>query len=165
MHPWTRDACTSAKGAGLLERKQARACRAAPDVMPSLVQAAKDTSTVCQQAFRHRRWNCSSIERAPHYTPELLTGAREKESHAEAPRDLAQGGSLADISLTALARGPLITIVCLIKSRARGPPFRPAPALSRIDPRPAFIIREFCASRGGCECPMTVPAGCVSDIL
>jgi len=54
--------------------------------MPSLVQAAKDTSTVCQQAFRHRRWNCSSIERAPHYTPELLTGPREKESHAEDPQ-------------------------------------------------------------------------------
>lgn len=79
-HSWTREACTSAKGAGLLERKQARACRAAPDVMPSLVQAAKDTSTVCQQAFRHRRWNCSSIERAPDYTPELLTGLRDKRS-------------------------------------------------------------------------------------
>ncbi|KYN37112.1 Protein Wnt-11b-2, partial [Trachymyrmex septentrionalis] len=73
-HTWTREACTSAKSAGLLERKQARACRAAPDVMSALVQAAKDTSTVCQQAFRHRRWNCSSIERAPDYTPELLTG-------------------------------------------------------------------------------------------
>lgn len=75
MHAWTREACTSAKSAGLLERKQARACRATPDVMPSLVQAAKDTSSVCQQAFRHRRWNCSSIERAPDYTPELLTGS------------------------------------------------------------------------------------------
>lgn len=74
MHTWAREACTSAKGAGLLERKQARACRATPDVMPALVQAAKDTSTVCQQAFRHRRWNCSSIERAPDYTSELLTG-------------------------------------------------------------------------------------------
>lgn len=72
---WTREACTNAKSAGLLERKQARACRASPDVMPGLVQAAKDTSTVCQQAFRHRRWNCSSIERAPDYTPELLTGS------------------------------------------------------------------------------------------
>ncbi|PBC26434.1 Protein Wnt-2b [Apis cerana cerana] len=73
-YTWTREACTSAKNSGLLERKQARACRATPDVMPSLVQAARDTSTVCQQTFRHRRWNCSSIERAPDYTPELLTG-------------------------------------------------------------------------------------------
>jgi len=73
-HTWTREACTSAKSEGLLERKQARACRATPDVMPALVQAAKDTSMVCQQAFRYRRWNCSSIERAPDYTPELLTG-------------------------------------------------------------------------------------------
>lgn len=75
MHTWAREACTSAKSSGLLERKQARACRATPDVMPSLVQAAKDTSIVCQQAFRHRRWNCSSIELAPDYTPELLTGS------------------------------------------------------------------------------------------
>lgn len=71
---WTKDSCTNAKSSGLLERKQARACRATPDVMPSLVQAARDTSIVCQQAFRHRRWNCSSIEGAPNYTPELLTG-------------------------------------------------------------------------------------------
>lgn len=71
---WTREACTMARSSGLLERKQARACRAAPDVMPSLVQAAKDTSYICQQAFRNRRWNCSSIERAPQYTPELLSG-------------------------------------------------------------------------------------------
>ncbi|CAD6222172.1 GSCOCG00000784001-RA-CDS [Cotesia congregata] len=70
---WTRELCTSARSSGLLERKQARACRAAPDVMPSLIQAARDTSFVCQQAFRNRRWNCSSIERAPYYTPELLS--------------------------------------------------------------------------------------------
>lgn len=71
---WTRESCTSARSSGLLERKQARACRAAPDIMQSFVQAAKDTSAVCQTAFRNRRWNCSSIERAPNYTPDLLTG-------------------------------------------------------------------------------------------
>lgn len=71
---WTRDGCTDARNAGLLERKQARACRVSPDVMSSLVQAAKDTSIVCQQAFRHRRWNCSSIERAPNFSHELVSG-------------------------------------------------------------------------------------------
>ncbi|XP_012275374.1 protein Wnt-11b-2 [Orussus abietinus] len=75
---WTREACTAAKSAGLLERKQARACRTTPDMMQGLVQAAKDTSTVCQHAFRHHRWNCSSIEKAPDYTAELFTGTREQ---------------------------------------------------------------------------------------
>ena len=71
---WTREACTEIRNLGVFERKQAKVCRATLDVMPSLVQAAKDTSIVCQQAFRNRRWNCSSIDRAPDYTPELLTG-------------------------------------------------------------------------------------------
>ncbi|XP_011689850.1 PREDICTED: protein Wnt-11b-2-like [Wasmannia auropunctata] len=110
-HTWTREACTSAKGAGLLERKQARACRAAPDVMPALVQAAKDTSTVCQQAFRHRRWNCSSIERAPDYTPELLTGTREQAfvyamSAAAAVWRLARGCALGSLAACSCATPP-----------------------------------------------------------
>lgn len=71
---WSKEACTEVRNLGLLERKQAKVCRATLDVMPSLVQAAKDTSTVCQQAFRNRRWNCSSIDRAPDYTSELLAG-------------------------------------------------------------------------------------------
>lgn len=45
--------------------------------MPSFVQAAKDTSATCQQAFRNRRWNCSSIDAAPDYSPELITGKLE----------------------------------------------------------------------------------------
>ncbi|XP_070156463.1 protein Wnt-11b [Polyergus mexicanus] len=108
---WTREACTSAKSAGLLERKQARACRATPDVMPSLVQAAKDTSIVCQQAFRHRRWNCSSIERAPDYTPELLTGTREQAfvyamSAAAAVWRLARGCALGSLAACSCATPP-----------------------------------------------------------
>lgn len=71
---WSRDACAGARTSGLLERKQARACRSSPDIMQTLVQAARDTSAVCQQAFRNQRWNCSSIDRAPDFTPELLTG-------------------------------------------------------------------------------------------
>lgn len=74
---WTKEACIEAKNLGLLERKQAKLCRTTLDVMPSFVQAAKDTSAVCQQAFRNRRWNCSSIDRAPDYSPELITNRNE----------------------------------------------------------------------------------------
>ncbi|KOX74858.1 Protein Wnt-11b-2 [Melipona quadrifasciata] len=110
-YSWTKEACTSVKSSGLLERKQARACRAAPDVMPSLVQAARDTSTVCQQAFRHRRWNCSSIERAPDYTPELLTGTREQAfvyamSAAAAVWRLARGCALGSLAACSCATPP-----------------------------------------------------------
>ncbi|KAK0180025.1 hypothetical protein PV327_005708 [Microctonus hyperodae] len=100
-----------ARSSGLLERKQARACRAAPDVMPSLVQAAKDTSYICQQAFRNRRWNCSSIERAPHYTPELLSGTREQAfvyamSAAAAVWRLARGCALGNLAACSCATPP-----------------------------------------------------------
>ncbi|KAF7391339.1 hypothetical protein HZH66_009819 [Vespula vulgaris] len=108
---WTKDSCTNAKSSGLLERKQARACRATPDVMPSLVQAARDTSIVCQQAFRHRRWNCSSIEGAPNYTPELLTGTREQAfvyamSAAAAVWRLARGCALGNLAACSCATPP-----------------------------------------------------------
>ncbi|CAG5095487.1 Similar to wnt11: Protein Wnt-11 (Danio rerio) [Cotesia congregata] len=108
---WTRELCTSARSSGLLERKQARACRAAPDVMPSLIQAARDTSFVCQQAFRNRRWNCSSIERAPYYTPELLSGTREQAfvyamSAAAAVWRLARGCALGNLAACSCATPP-----------------------------------------------------------
>ncbi|XP_011304474.1 protein Wnt-11b-2-like [Fopius arisanus] len=108
---WTREACTAAKSSGLLERKQARACRATTDVMPSIVQAARDTTAVCQQAFRNRRWNCSSIERAPHYTPDLLSGTREQAfvyamSAAAAVWRLARGCALGNLAACSCATPP-----------------------------------------------------------
>ncbi|XP_044596335.1 protein Wnt-11-like isoform X1 [Cotesia glomerata] len=108
---WTRELCTSARSSGLLERKQARACRTAPDVMPSLIQAARDTSFVCQQAFRNRRWNCSNIERAPYYTPELLSGTREQAfvyamSAAAAVWRLARGCALGNLAACSCATPP-----------------------------------------------------------
>ncbi|XP_066603666.1 protein Wnt-11-like [Prorops nasuta] len=108
---WTREACTNVKNVGLLEKKQARVCRAAPDVMSSLVLAARDTFAVCQQTFRYRRWNCSSIERAPNYTPELLTGTREQAfvysmSAASAVWRLARGCALGSLTACSCASPP-----------------------------------------------------------
>ncbi|XP_003424912.2 protein Wnt-11b-1 [Nasonia vitripennis] len=108
---WTREACTGARTSGLLERKQARACRATPDIMQNLVQAARDTSAVCQQAFRHQRWNCSSIEKAPDFTPELLTGTKEQAfvyamSAAAAVWRLARGCALGNLAACSCATPP-----------------------------------------------------------
>ncbi|XP_012262223.2 protein Wnt-11-like [Athalia rosae] len=108
---WSRESCTGARSSGLLERKQARVCRAAPDVMPNLVEAAKDTATVCQQTFRHRRWNCSSIQLAPNYTQDLLGGTREQAfvyamSAAAAVWRLARGCALGSLAACSCATPP-----------------------------------------------------------
>ncbi|XP_033228365.1 protein Wnt-11b-1-like [Belonocnema kinseyi] len=108
---WTREACTEVRNLGLLERKQAKVCRATLDVMPSFVQAAKDTSTVCQKAFQNRRWNCSSIDRAPDYTSELVTGTREQAfvyamSAAAAVWRLARGCALGSLAACTCATPP-----------------------------------------------------------
>ncbi|KFM80239.1 Protein Wnt-11b-2, partial [Stegodyphus mimosarum] len=48
------------------------------EVMPHLVIAARDATSVCLAAFIDRRWNCSSINSAPHLTPDLVKGTREQ---------------------------------------------------------------------------------------
>ncbi|XP_044015778.1 protein Wnt-11b-2-like [Aphidius gifuensis] len=108
---WTKEACSGAKTSGYLERKQARACRSTPDIMPNLIQAARDTASVCQQVFKDRRWNCSSIELAPRYTPDLLTGTRERAfvhamSAAAAIWRLARACALGNLAICSCATPP-----------------------------------------------------------
>lgn len=57
-----------------LERVQARLCRKTIEVMPHVQQAAMLAVETCQKVFEYRRWNCSSTERAPQLTPDLLRG-------------------------------------------------------------------------------------------
>lgn len=57
-----------------LERVQTRLCRKTIEVMPHVQQAAMLAVETCQKVFEYRRWNCSSTERAPHLTPDLLRG-------------------------------------------------------------------------------------------
>ncbi|XP_017597298.1 PREDICTED: protein Wnt-11b-like [Corvus brachyrhynchos] len=52
-------------------------CRRHLEVMPSIVRAARRTQALCQQSFADMRWNCSSIQRAPSFGRDLLTGTRE----------------------------------------------------------------------------------------
>lgn len=58
----------------LLVPEQLQLCRRHLEVMPSIVRAARRTQELCQQSFADMRWNCSSIQRAPSFGPDLLTG-------------------------------------------------------------------------------------------
>ncbi|XP_052529363.1 protein Wnt-11b-like [Tympanuchus pallidicinctus] len=56
---------------------QVQICRRNLEVMHSIVQAASKTKSICQKTFSSMRWNCSSIQRAPSFGPDLLKGTRE----------------------------------------------------------------------------------------
>ncbi|XP_039428244.1 protein Wnt-11b-like [Corvus cornix cornix] len=76
----------------LLVPEQLQLCRRHLEVMPSIVRAARRTQALCQQSFADMRWNCSSIQRAPSFGRDLLTGTREAAFvHALAAAAVAQG--------------------------------------------------------------------------
>uniref|UniRef100_A0A8B9UXZ0 Protein Wnt n=1 Tax=Anas zonorhyncha TaxID=75864 RepID=A0A8B9UXZ0_9AVES len=65
---------------GLLARvvpEHFQTCRRNLEVMHSVVRAAAETVSACQKTFEGMRWNCSSIQRAPSFGPDLLKGTRE----------------------------------------------------------------------------------------
>uniref|UniRef100_A0A8C0GMH0 Protein Wnt n=1 Tax=Chelonoidis abingdonii TaxID=106734 RepID=A0A8C0GMH0_CHEAB len=53
---------------------QVQLCRRNLELMHSIVRAAKETKGVCQKTFSDMRWNCSSIEYAPSFSPDLMKG-------------------------------------------------------------------------------------------
>lgn len=57
---------------------QVQMCRRNLEVMHSIVQAASETKSICQKTFAGMRWNCSSIQRAPSFGPDLLKGKEKK---------------------------------------------------------------------------------------
>ncbi|GBP59652.1 Protein Wnt-11b-2 [Eumeta japonica] len=75
---WTEDDCSSARRGGALVPEQARACRRQPAAMPHVAEAARHARAACLAAHRGQRWNCSTVEVAPKYTPDLLTGETRK---------------------------------------------------------------------------------------
>uniref|UniRef100_A0A3P8ZWI3 Protein Wnt n=1 Tax=Esox lucius TaxID=8010 RepID=A0A3P8ZWI3_ESOLU len=56
---------------------QLQLCRRNLELMHSVVHAAKLTKNTCQKTFGDMRWNCSSVEKAPRFTPDLAKGTRE----------------------------------------------------------------------------------------
>ncbi|KDR22144.1 Protein Wnt-11 [Zootermopsis nevadensis] len=61
-----------------LVRRQTKLCRTASQAMPHIARAAAQTVATCQNVFADRRWNCTSIEAAPNFTPDITTGTREQ---------------------------------------------------------------------------------------
>ncbi|XP_023711811.1 protein Wnt-11b-2 [Cryptotermes secundus] len=61
-----------------LARRQTKLCRTSTQTMPHIAKAAAQTVTTCQSVFADRRWNCSSVEMAPSFTPDITTGTREQ---------------------------------------------------------------------------------------
>ncbi|XP_061455019.1 uncharacterized protein LOC133371502 [Rhineura floridana] len=62
---------------GLAPDPFVRLCRRNLEVMPSIVQAAERTKGVCRKTFADMRWNCSSVQDAPHLAPDLRKGSKE----------------------------------------------------------------------------------------
>ncbi|NP_001161493.1 wingless-type MMTV integration site family, member 11 precursor [Saccoglossus kowalevskii] len=67
--------CRRAK-AGMVSA-QKKICRQELDSMEGIVEAAELTKQTCVKQFADRRWNCSSINTAPDFTPDLDKGTRE----------------------------------------------------------------------------------------
>ena len=57
---------------------QVKLCKRNPDLMPLLMRAARETRDVCAAAFAERRWNCSTLQAAPHLAADLTKGTREQ---------------------------------------------------------------------------------------
>jgi len=72
---WNQSAsadCARTKVLGLV-RDQRLICQRNPDLMPAVMQAAKDSVDVCQELFADRRWNCSTVTLGPNYLPDLAS--------------------------------------------------------------------------------------------
>jgi len=70
--PWqVNQNCT--KSAGLVKR-QIKICRQNLDLMGTVTHAAYLTADTCQKQFSERRWNCSSIKKAPRLSRDLVRG-------------------------------------------------------------------------------------------
>lgn len=61
---------------GLVSAQQ-QLCRSNLDLMQSIVRAAREVQKTCRKTFTDMRWNCSSIELAPFFPPDLERATRE----------------------------------------------------------------------------------------
>ncbi|XP_052737383.1 protein Wnt-11b-like [Bicyclus anynana] len=118
---WTEAECGEARRRGELWGGQARVCRRQPAAMPHVAAAARLARAACLAAHAGERWNCSSIEFAPRYTPDLLTGTREQ-AYVYAMSAAALSWSVA----RACASGALAACSCAAPPRAPPRPPRQA---------------------------------------
>ncbi|XP_039765944.1 protein Wnt-11b-2-like [Pararge aegeria] len=118
---WTESDCAEARRSGALWAGQARACRRQPAAMPHVAAAARLARAACLDAHAGERWNCTSIELAPRFTPDLLTGTREQ-AYVYAMSAAALSWSVA----RACASGALAACSCAAPPRAPPRPPRQA---------------------------------------
>ncbi|XP_061862607.1 protein Wnt-11b-like isoform X2 [Colius striatus] len=90
---------------------QLQVCRRNLEVMHSIVRAARLTKSVCQKTFADMRWNCSSIQRAPSFGPDLLKGTREAAfvhalAAAAVPHAIARACASGELPLCSCGAGP-----------------------------------------------------------
>ncbi|XP_013193026.2 protein Wnt-11b-2-like [Amyelois transitella] len=135
---WTESDCGDARRGGSLWGEQARVCRRQPSAMPHVAVAARLARSACLAAHEGERWNCSSIELAPKYTPDLLTGTREQ-AYVYAISAAALAWSVA----RACAAGSLPACSCAAPPRA---PPRP-PRQAQITPAEPHTRFKW----GGCS--------------
>ncbi|XP_063547392.1 uncharacterized protein LOC134754872 [Cydia strobilella] len=118
---WTEVECATARRDGALWAGQVRACRRQPGAMAHVAAAARLTRAACLAAHAGDRWNCSSIEHSPNYSPDLLTGTREQ-AYVYAMSAAALAWSVA----RACAAGALPACSCAAPPRAPPRPPRQA---------------------------------------
>ncbi|XP_061217942.1 protein Wnt-11b-like [Neopsephotus bourkii] len=99
---------------------QLQMCRRNLEVMPSIVRAARHTKSSCQKTFADMRWNCSSIQQAPSFGPDLLRGTRESAfvyalAAATIAHSIARACASGELPLCSCGSGP---------SEVPGPDFR-----------------------------------------
>nr|XP_026485018.1 protein Wnt-11-like [Vanessa tameamea] len=123
---WTENDCLEARRNGVLWSGQTRVCRRQPAAMPHVAAAARLARAACLAAHAGERWNCSSIELAPRYTPDLLTGTREQ-AYVYAMSAAALAWSVA----RACAAGALAACSCAAPPRAP-----PRPPRQAVPPEP-----------------------------
>ncbi|XP_032519383.2 protein Wnt-11b-2-like isoform X1 [Danaus plexippus] len=127
---WSESDCSEARRSGWLYGVQARVCRRQPAAMPHVAAAARLARAACLAAHAGERWNCSSIELAPKYTPDLLTGTREQ-AYVYAMSAAALSWSVA----RACAAGALAACSCAAPPRA---PPRPPRQAAPTEPHARF---------------------------
>ncbi|XP_014360376.2 protein Wnt-11b-2 [Papilio machaon] len=127
---WTESECGGARRGGALWGAQARACRRQPAAMPHVAAAARLARNTCLTAHAGERWNCSSIELAPRFTPDLLTGTREQ-AYVYAISAAALSWTMA----RACAAGTLAACSCATPPRA---PPRPPRHAAPPEPHASF---------------------------
>ncbi|CAN7996704.1 unnamed protein product, partial [Ixodes hexagonus] len=81
--------CQHARQLHGLHARQVRLCRARLGAMPHVVEASQQAVDACQDTFRDRRWNCSSVLRAPDLMADLTAGEQDNVVDCARPVDVA----------------------------------------------------------------------------